>query len=326
MGRVMIVITILLGLFGFAAADDDAKVRIYLPRSLKTDSDSLRLGAICVIRCDDEKISQQVNEIQMGRGPWSGEKLVVDRRTILSRLAASGISKDKVAFTGAESIILTRDEQVAESSDLLRTADAFLKKHRPGPAGCTYKLVRDIEAVALPAGNDVEISCEFAKDAPAGHVKINFVGVAGEKKIDAGSALFKLVYAARRAVAADDIAAGEVLTADNIRVEIITSDVPPDPNWTAPIGEVATKEIPAGTVLVPAMTKQPAPAVVVKQNETIVMRVEGAGFTVSALVTAMQDGRPGEIINVRNIDTKRVVSAKVFPDGTVRPIYEGSGK
>ncbi len=326
MRRTMIVITILLGLCGFVAAGDDAKVRIYLPRSLKTESDSLKLGAICVIRCDDEKISQQVSEIEMGRGPWSKEKLVIDRRTILSRLAASGISRDDVTFTGAENVVLTRDEQVAESTDLLESAEIFLKKHRPGPAGCTYKLVREIDAVALPAGEDVEICCELAKDAPADHVKVNFFSMAGEKKVDAGSALFRLVYAARRAVAAEDIAAGQVLTADNVKVEIITSEVQPDPNWTAPIGHVATREIPAGTVLVPAMTKQPAPAIVVKQNETVVMRVEGAGFTISALVTAMQDGRPGEIINVRNIDTKRVVNAKVFPDGTVRPIYEGGNK
>ncbi len=35
----------------------------------------------------------------------------------------------------------------------------------------------------------------------------------------------------------------------------------------------------------------------------------------------MQEGRAGEYIKVRNVDSRRVISAKVNKDGTVEPVF-----
>ncbi|MHC5074036.1 MAG: flagella basal body P-ring formation protein FlgA [Planctomycetota bacterium] len=37
--------------------------------------------------------------------------------------------------------------------------------------------------------------------------------------------------------------------------------------------------------------------------------------------TSLQKGQVGEYIRVRNIDSKRIIFAKVCEDGTVKPVF-----
>jgi flagella basal body P-ring formation protein FlgA len=77
-----------------------------------------------------------------------------------------------------------------------------------------------------------------------------------------------------------------------------------------------------GTVLRPAMLKAPKVETVVRKGQTIVMRLDRAGFSIVALAEAQQDGKPGDIVRVMNVDTKRLVNAKVGADGSVEPILD----
>ena len=61
--------------------------------------------------------------------------------------------------------------------------------------------------------------------------------------------------------------------------------------------------------------------VLVRRNKSVVMRIAGNCFQVTALGQALEDGREGDLIRVRNADSKRVVVAKVTDDGTVQPVF-----
>jgi len=67
--------------------------------------------------------------------------------------------------------------------------------------------------------------------------------------------------------------------------------------------------------------KAQRPAVVVRRNKTVQMRIQGLGFIIVATGQALEDGRPGELIKVRNADSKRIITARVGFDGTVSPVY-----
>lgn len=56
---------------------------------------------------------------------------------------------------------------------------------------------------------------------------------------------------------------------------------------------------------------------VIKRGNLVRIVARGKAFTVSALGEARQDGRPGEIIKVRNLSSKREVFAKVVDSKTV---------
>ncbi len=56
----------------------------------------------------------------------------------------------------------------------------------------------------------------------------------------------------------------------------------------------------------------------IKKGALVRIVAEGPGFTVSAVGEARQDGRPGQIIRVRNLSSKREVFARVVDEKTVK--------
>jgi flagella basal body P-ring formation protein FlgA len=171
----------------------------------------------------------------------------------------------------------------------------------------------------VPAGEKISLKSRLASGAPAGYVKVE-VSAIGDKHERARIAiLFKLVHPVRQTVATKDIAVGQVITPDNAKIKIVHVESRPRSGWTSLYGMRAARTIPIGRVIQPGMVRANRPAIVVRRNQRVTMNIEGIGFTVTAIGQALQDGRPGELIKVRNIDSKRIISAKVAFDGTVVP-------
>jgi hypothetical protein len=61
--------------------------------------------------------------------------------------------------------------------------------------------------------------------------------------------------------------------------------------------------------------------VIVERNQNVVIRIDRDGLVVTAMGKAMQQGKLGENIKVRNVDSQRVILAKVNEDGIVEPVY-----
>jgi hypothetical protein len=59
---------------------------------------------------------------------------------------------------------------------------------------------------------------------------------------------------------------------------------------------------------------------VVFRNQPVAIEVEMPGLKVTAAGLPLEDGRAGQCIKVRNLDSKRDIIARVRPDGTVSPV------
>ena len=83
----------------------------------------------------------------------------------------------------------------------------------------------------------------------------------------------------------------------------------------------AKQPLAANSVIQP---KAPAPVVLpilVRRDGDVAIEIRVGTLTVRAMGQAMQDGRAGECIKVRNADSKRIITAKVKEDGTVQPVF-----
>ncbi len=323
-------ITIAVALFAVSApaqAADSAPLRLYLPRDVVLEADSLTLGAIAILRSDDAELARRASAVPMGRAPFAKESLVIDRRTILSRLASCGIRAESVQITGAPKVTVRRNETVIRAAEILKTAEKFLRGCRPGPSGVGWRLASKVDDfVFAAAASKAKLQAKLAKNAPADHVKVRVTAVCGGKEVAAGDLLFKLLHPDRQAVAVRDIPAGTKVTAENTKIQAITRQSPARKEFVSPLGSIAAVEIKAGKVIHPNAVRQEKPAVVVERGRTVVMKIEGPGFRISGFAEALQDGRPGEIIKVRNVDTKRIVTARVAFDGTVSPVLREVSK
>jgi len=302
------------------ADDDTAAISVHLPRSVEADGRTLRLGDVAVLGGPDKDLVSACNRIAMGRAPWSGERLVLTRPMVAARLATHGLRGDRVGFTGSDKVTVTRAEAVTPSGVVAATAQAFLEESRPAPDECRWRLVREPDAIRAPAGSEVSLSARPVAHHADGEAKVRVVAEAGGRRVGTSDVVFRMRYLRRRLVAARDIAPGETIRPENTQIEKALADRPDPGDWSAPYGEQAARLIPDGQEVRPGLVRTATAEVLVHRNEGVVMRIQGTRFRVTALGKALENGRPGDLVKVQNVDSGRVVLARVARDGTVEPV------
>ncbi|MBA7646272.1 hypothetical protein ES703_54034 [subsurface metagenome] len=326
----IVVITSLLASiqFGQASTNDktkgpqkDSALRIYLLREVTIKNDAIKLGQVSIIR-GKESLVAKANEIALGRISVPGQKIVVARSMVLSRLACNGIPASKVTLTGAEKITVKQQEQIIKGSDFVELASSFLKKNPPAGSVCQMSPIRIPKDLVLPGvSKDIKLSQRLAGSSARNQAKVQIVVLADDKKIGVCEVTFRLKYNCRRVVTLVELGAGTVISPGNVKIEKSVSNYPEPAGWRPPYGLVARRKLSAKTVICPDMIGPAKPAVVVGRNQTVVIRIERPGLLVTAIGKAMQDGRAGEYIKVRNVDSQRIILAKVNENGTVEPIF-----
>ena len=304
---------------GAEPADED--VRVYLPRVVRVDRDELTLEQVGVVLSAAPQREQKARAVTLGRAPWPRETLTIDRTTVLARLASAGIGRQSVRFSGADAVAVCRAETTIRAEALLAAAEEHLKKTAPGGRDCIHRIVGKGEDVTVPGAAAAELVCSLAPAAAHGYVKVEVAVSRDGKVLARREVLFQRLHAVKRAVVVKEVAAGQPLTADNVEVQTTYSPRAPQEQWASPLERLAVRRLAQGTVLRDGMTTQRRPQFVIERNQVVRMRIEGAGFTITATGQALESGRPGEFIKVRNADTRQVVTARVALDGVVEPVY-----
>jgi len=306
-------------------------IRIYLPREVTISSAVASLGQVGIIR-GSESLAARVGEIPLGRISAPNQEIMVDRAILLGRLACNGIPISKVTLTGALKTSIRREQQVIKGAKLVETASLFLEKHRPYPSVCRWTPVRTPrDFVVVGASEDIAFSPVVVRKGRS-RVKVALVAHLDGREITAGEVTFRIAYKRRVAVTREAIAAGTVLSADNVKVEEIVSDRPGPADWQAPYGLAARRRLAAQCVIRSSMVgpvkpKKSAPPqdapIIVKRNQTVLVRISRAGLLATAVGKALQKGRAGDYIKVKVQITEiaRIIYAKVNQDGTVEPVF-----
>ncbi len=300
--------------------EKDYDLKIYMPREVTIKGSSLSLGQVSIIR-GDKSLTAKAGKIALGRISLPGQKIVVDRPTLLSRLACSGIPISKVKLTGAEQITVKQHYQTVSGDQFVSLASSFLKGRSVQGSACRWDPIYTPKDFAVPAAaRDLEFSKRLVPSRVKNQAKVEIVLLAAGKKVAAREVTFALRYACRQAVAKVDIATGETISQENVKIEEKLSNYPEPAGWKSPYGLVAKRRLQANAVIRPQMVGPVRAPIIVKRNQSVVIRIESPGFVITASGTALQDGKAGEHVKVRNADSQRVIITQINSDGSVRPV------
>ena len=305
---------------GRISGGEPTGLHVHMPRSVRMTGKEIRLGGLGIVRGPDAELVAKASNIAMGRAPWSKETIVIDRRTILSRLVACGISAKDVRLTGAEKVTVTRDDIVFESKKLVEIAEAFLKKARPVPDQSQWRLLRKPENLIVPEGGDIQLKPRLGGSLSAGYVYVEIAAVSDGREIGVAKIPFKQLYSMRQLVAIRNIPSGGEITSKNTKITVVSVSGKP-PAWKSPYGMMCIQSVRAGGVIRPSLWRTKKPDVVVRRNKAVQMKIQMTGFIIVTTGQALEDGRIGDLIKVRNTDSKRIITAMVGADGTVTPVY-----
>ena len=299
----------------------DSSLRIYLPREITIKDDVVSLGQVSIIR-GEESLVAKASRIMLGRMSMPGQSVVVDRPTLLSRLVCSGIALSNVRLTGAEKIKVKQQLHVVKGGKFVELAGSFVKTKLSNPSVCQLSPIWIPKDLAIPdTAKNITLSPVLARGSTRNRAKVQITVLADEKEIGAREVTFRLRYNCRKAVAMVDIPAGQSITSENVKIEKEFSNYPEPANWNPPYGLVAKRRIPAKITVKPYMVGQANPEVIVKRNQTVVIQIKSPGLMITAMGKALQDGRSGEYIKVQNVDSRRIILARVNEDGCVEPVF-----
>ncbi|MHC4193113.1 MAG: flagellar basal body P-ring formation chaperone FlgA [Planctomycetota bacterium] len=280
----------------------DSSLRIYLPREITIKDDVVSLGQVSIIR-GEESLVTKASRIMLGRMSLPGQSVVVDRPTLLSRLVCSGIALSNVRLTGAEKIKVKQQLNVIKGGKFVELAGSFVKKKLSDSSSCQLSPIWIPKDLDIPdTTENVTLSPVLAGSSTRSRAKVQIAVLADEKEIGTREVTFRL-------------------RSENVKIEKEFSNYPEPANWNPPYGLVAKRRIPAKITVKPYMVGQANPEVSVKRNQTVVIQIKSPGLMITAMGKALQDGCSGEYIKVRNVDSRRIILARVNEDGYVEPVF-----
>jgi len=303
-----------------AAPQAAGTLQIYLPREVTVDGNVPDLGHVGVMRGDEQLVARAA-KITLGKLALPGQTMVIDRPVLLSRLASNGIPPSKVQFAGAEKVIVKQTAQAVSTAQLVQFAREFLAKSFPAQTIAQIELSHSPDSLVLiGTGRDVKLTPRVVKTPLPGQAKIEVDVLVDGRLVGSRQVQFRLKFNCRRATALSDIPAGTVITPQNVKLEPAVVDSPDPADWASPYGLLAKHPIPADTVIRPSMVAPAQPQVVLRRNQSVLIRIETAGLLVTATGKALEEGKIGDFVKVQNVDSQRTVIVKINTDGTVSPV------
>lgn len=314
-------IFILILLSAAISSNAENALQIYLPREISISSRTPNLGQVAIIR-GDEALAGKAEEVTLGEFSAPGQKITLNRSVVLSRLACSGIPAEEVSFTGAEEITISQQQQIINGQKFLDTAIAFLTENPVHSSVCKYNAVRTPEDLIISETNgDIKFASKLVGGNVKNQVKVLVTVYCGDKEAGSRETVFMLKYNCRKAVTTVDIPAGGIISSENVRVENIVSNNPEPQNWAVPYGLAVKRAVAAGTEISTSMAETVKPAIILKRNQNVLIKVDRLGLLVTAMGRTLQEGRQGEYIKVQNLSSQRVILVKVNGDGSVEPVF-----
>jgi flagella basal body P-ring formation protein FlgA len=279
-------------------------------------ADEIRLGGIARIDGGDAALVRKLENVILGRSPLPGKTRTLDAALLISRLRQSGVDPDQLELQIPPEVLLTRGAVTIEREQIEQIVRRFLQKQIGGTV--IVKDIRVPETVVLPKG-PLKTSVSAPKNSElAGSLPLQvvfsvepdferrvWVAVSLERRVN--------VVVARRPLGRFKPVEAEDLEVKALDLAGLPEDRIEDPEVA--VGKRTRRAVDAGTVLRPDLLEFPP---LVKRGDRVRIVLESAGLRISAFGQAKQKGAQGEMIPVVNLDSNKVIHARVVDSHTVR--------
>jgi flagella basal body P-ring formation protein FlgA len=298
-----------------------AGISVSVPAESTVQGPSIILGEIADISGDDETKVNALRALKLGSAPQPGGRMVLTRELLGSRLAAAGSDLSGITWMVPEYVTLSTAAQTVSGRNLAETALEAVEQRISAASEDI-----DIELVGYPADILAPVgSVTLQADLPHG-IRKNGPTIANVTVSTNGHTFTKVslrynvkIYA-DIVVAAKPLNAHEPLTPENLTLQrldtlSLNSSYITDRNKL--VGLSAKRFLAAGTVINDMVVEKP---VIVKRGSSVTITARSGVMEVTAAGQALQDGVEGQIIRVQNINSRRILTARVVDEGLVQVI------
>jgi flagella basal body P-ring formation protein FlgA len=314
-----------LGLMACAQPPDEGAVVVTLRASASINAATVCVGHVASLSGGTPALRQQISVLDLADRPQRGKPVQLLRELIAYRIQVAGVDRGRFRMQGAALVDVSLAAGPAGEEELFQTArDALLDKLclRPDEAMVSMAQPPQLPQFAVSAKDELRLEavpCEPI--AVPGRCRVDITVLLNAQRIDIVPVLLDVRIYKMAAVARRRIETGETLTGDNTRIERHAIEAPggwlTQKDLTA--GRKAKRPIAAAEVIAPTAV-EPLYAdnpILVKQRDLVRLVAQVGSMRVTALAEAQQDGRAGDRIRVRNVDSHKEVVGRVVGRGLV---------
>ena len=292
-------------------------LRVY--EQVEIEADQIQLGKIARIDGDDAGLVRDLEALVIGRSPLPGKSRSLDSAAILLRLKQSGIDLARFELQIPPEVQVSRGAVEVGRERIEQIVKAFIQQQFAGK-GQTVRIkeIRGAEPVLLPKGSLSHQVAAPRNTALSGSLPLTVtlkINDEVEKRMTVTAVVEVLVHAV---VTTRPLGRFKPIEESDVEVRPVDvsglpSDYIADPE--AVLGKRTRRLLDANTVLRPDLVEsQP----IVKRGDRVRIIVESAGMRITAVGEVKQKGCVGERIPVANLDSNKVIQARVVDTQTVK--------
>ena len=296
-----------------------ASVVITVPPEAQVQGPQITLGDVAEIQGESTDTVARMRHVLLGQAPPAGVERLLSKSTLVTQLKHQGLWTQEIQFQGALQIRVRRASQRLDPQHLETVVRQALSRRLPQTTQPTsIRNIRGLSPVSVPLG-----PVQYEVTVPGHHMLLGSTSFTLSIQV-AGKVAKQLHGTATIAVAQEvvslvrPVAQGEIITADAVSRTQVQVTQPLRQVMTQPediIGKRARRSL-AGNA--PLSTQDVTTVAVVHRGDMVHIVLESPLLKVSTPGEALEAGKPGDTIRVKNISSNREVRAQVIDKQTVR--------
>ena len=267
-------------------------------------------------------LDDKIKKMELGRAPMPGLTRIINPEYIALKFKQSGIDPADFEWGGAEGVLVSRKTKVISSEEIVECARRFVLEKMPWEKDDVILDIKNKPEDVVVADTDTALEVVAKPQA-------NFQGwMSLQVKVSFGSGEYVMApvsLSVRRfaqvLVAKNRIPQGSLLDPSDFvlqREEIIDDSRGVLTNMQDIAGKTAKTSISAGQIMYALMLDNQK---LVKKNDTVTVLFDTSLMSITMRAVAMKDGRAGDIIQVKNIDSRKIFDVQVVSNTAVRVVH-----
>jgi flagella basal body P-ring formation protein FlgA len=318
---------------GGPRADFPSPVIVTLRPTVTVQEPRVHVGHVATLQGGDPSLRDKIAQLDLVELNQPDPVARITPRQVAFRLQLADVDQRQFRVEGPEAVQVRLTTQQTLEERIATAARQAILDRLPGRSeDVSVQQVLPIRFSPLPGVRPEDLRLETEVRSPIkipGRTNVE-VGIwEGGKRRAVVSVLLDVRAYQQVAVVLRHVESGETISADLVRLErrlVEGGSSAPLPGATV-IGSRAKHLLMPGQTIGPGdvETKGSEGPILVKQRSPIRLVVCTGTLEVTARGEALQDGRAGQVIRVRNVDSRKELSGRVVDSGTVAvELFRGS--
>ncbi len=314
----------LLSMFAFLPNVIAGKIEINLMNKVALEDDVITIKDISSVTGDDTDLVNKVKSIAIGNAPGANSERRIDLSFIRMRLKSSNVNIKDVTFTNTKSVLVSVESTKIKGLEIAQKAKEYLLDFLPmDERETTVELGRIPADQWVPRRRDKIDFFITLVDTNKDRGKIELVVSASSNSklffkvpVYFNVRVFEFVAITKRKMGRKQQLTKEsvfIARRDTTRMRGMAFSSFDDLK-----GMTTTASVPAHTILTDYMVETPP---TIKQGTIVKLIVKKSGFKIVTKGLAQQTGYKGEVIKVKNLNSKKMLYGKIMNSDSVHVIF-----